>query len=409
MRASSLDDIQRGDHIFLDSTVYFHHAIVTTVDKLNGEVNIIEYSNTATQFIKDNSCQPKNPGKAEVVKGKIKFDTNNHVYVIKHPVARCFDPETVVFNAERELGKREYNVVTNNCEHFALWCKTGISSSYQANKVTDAFKVAATVLFNEVAGEEIVKTVVSCEVTEKIVVSTIYRIGEGLMAMPCTVTIRSLSKQVTDKFGQKAFETEPVIDFVFGTTLKLGEGATKNGMTAVTKQATFLQAASNSGKEAVKKFQPIFTENVTTTGQGVVKTAVRSKTKEYVSNMGIKSGDSVFNVTTRKTVTKKVVTETTSQESIAAGVKCAMVLEGASALYDIYCAYKNKQEGKISQEEFPKAVVNRVVTGTMNVAGSTVGAAIGQVVIPIPWVGGLVGGFVGSSVGKYIGGLPFSR
>ena len=64
--------------------------------------------------------------------------------------------------------------------------------------------------------------------------------------------------------------------------------------------------------------------------------------------------------------------------------------------YDIHCAYSDQQEGKISQSEFDQTDGKRIVTGTYYVAGSTAGAAIGQVVIPVPIVGGFVGGIKGS-------------
>ena len=47
---------------------------------------------------------------------------------------------SVVSRAESKLGERKYHPVTNNCEHFALWCKTGISSSEQVNNVKDALE-----------------------------------------------------------------------------------------------------------------------------------------------------------------------------------------------------------------------------------------------------------------------------
>ena len=130
VRASSLDQIKRGDHICFNRNLYWHHAIVETVDKLNGEVIVIEYSNTAKQFIQDNSIPPKNPGWAKVVRRSFKLE-NDPVYVIKHD--SCYDPEEVVTRAKGKIGERDYNPITNNCEHFALWCKTGISSSEQVN------------------------------------------------------------------------------------------------------------------------------------------------------------------------------------------------------------------------------------------------------------------------------------
>ena len=40
------------------------------------------------------------------------------------------------------LAKKKYNLVFNNCEHFAVWCKTGISDSEQ---VTKAIATAAVI------------------------------------------------------------------------------------------------------------------------------------------------------------------------------------------------------------------------------------------------------------------------
>ena len=136
VRASSLDQIKRGDHICFDRILYTHHAIVESVDELNGEVTVIEYSNSAKQFCCDNSTPPKNPGLAVVVRRKFKLE-NESVYVIEHD--RCYDPETVVSRAKSKLGERNFNPVSNNCEHLALWCKTGISSSEQVTEVAEAF------------------------------------------------------------------------------------------------------------------------------------------------------------------------------------------------------------------------------------------------------------------------------
>ena len=402
-RASSLDDIQRADHIRVERGPYWHHFIVESVDKGSGEVNIIEYTNTATGFIQDNSGDPKNPGKAKVVEGKIKFDTNENFYVIKH--TSCFDPETVISRAESKLGERKYNAFTNNCEHFALWCKTGVSSSEQINKATDTLKVAGTCYAKKLAQKEIVKTVVSREVTKEIVSHAMYSNGQHFVS----TGVRAVSKKV-----------------VTGTTKKIGQQVVKAGI-GVTKQIavkttvkvgkeTAVQAASNSGKQIVTAGfrsapKEVFKRSVTTTGQGVVPTGVRSTTRKFVTNTVSKTGKEVFKTGTRKT-TKEVVTKTTSQvkqEATGVGLACAIAIEGISALYDINCAYKDKQEGKISQSEFENAVESRVVMGTANVAGSTVGAAIGQAVIPIPVVGGLIGGMAGSFIGKYIGGLPFRK
>ena len=51
-----------------------------------------------------------------------------HLYSAKETVAR----------AKSCLGKAGYELLGNNCEHFALWCKTGVKTSHQVNAVWHA-------------------------------------------------------------------------------------------------------------------------------------------------------------------------------------------------------------------------------------------------------------------------------
>ena len=44
-----------------------------------------------------------------------------------------YSPEETVARARSRLGETSYNFFTNNCEHFAIWCKTGVSESLQVN------------------------------------------------------------------------------------------------------------------------------------------------------------------------------------------------------------------------------------------------------------------------------------
>lgn len=39
--------------------------------------------------------------------------------------------EETIQNAKKCLGQKEYNLVVNNCEHFAIWVKTGVHQSHQ--------------------------------------------------------------------------------------------------------------------------------------------------------------------------------------------------------------------------------------------------------------------------------------
>ena len=57
------------------------------------------------------------------------YDAKSKVYLRQYRA--CFLPDVVVHRAESRLGERHYNLLFNNCEHFATWCKTGVSESQQ--------------------------------------------------------------------------------------------------------------------------------------------------------------------------------------------------------------------------------------------------------------------------------------
>ncbi len=62
--------------------------------------------------------------------------------VVRH--RHSLQAEKVVTRAERCLGRRGYNLLFNNCEHFAQWCKTGRKRSKQVNKATYTAGTVAT-------------------------------------------------------------------------------------------------------------------------------------------------------------------------------------------------------------------------------------------------------------------------
>lgn len=45
-----------------------------------------------------------------------------------------YTPEQTVNRAKTRLGEKEYNLISQNCEHFSVWCKTGISCSFQVKR-----------------------------------------------------------------------------------------------------------------------------------------------------------------------------------------------------------------------------------------------------------------------------------
>lgn len=69
--------------------------------------------------------------------------TEGRKVYIKH-YTTCFIPDAVIHRAMSRLGEREYNLLFNNCEHFATWCKTGISESRQVRDFVPALSYINT-------------------------------------------------------------------------------------------------------------------------------------------------------------------------------------------------------------------------------------------------------------------------
>ncbi|MBE9125626.1 lecithin retinol acyltransferase family protein [Coleofasciculus sp. LEGE 07081] len=57
------------------------------------------------------------------------FARGGKIYIKRFPTS--FIPDVVVHRAGSRLGERKYNLLYNNCEHFATWCKTGVNESQQ--------------------------------------------------------------------------------------------------------------------------------------------------------------------------------------------------------------------------------------------------------------------------------------
>lgn len=47
--------------------------------------------------------------------------------------ASFYGPRETVQRARSKIGEGGYNLLTHNCEHFAIWCKTGLNVSTQAS------------------------------------------------------------------------------------------------------------------------------------------------------------------------------------------------------------------------------------------------------------------------------------
>jgi len=110
--------MQPGDHLVTPRLGYSHHGIYIG----NGEV--IHYSGFSNGM-----------SKGEISITSIdEFGNGNNIH-IKEYLVRTYNPDESVERAFSRLGEDWYNVLINNCEHFATWCVIGFHSSSQVNQL----------------------------------------------------------------------------------------------------------------------------------------------------------------------------------------------------------------------------------------------------------------------------------
>lgn len=78
----------------------------------------------------DNSGRPTRRGQPSVISDPVEapfFD------LIRKTDYHLYSPEETVARAKSRIGEEKYALPFNNCEHFAIWCKTGVHESHQVN------------------------------------------------------------------------------------------------------------------------------------------------------------------------------------------------------------------------------------------------------------------------------------
>ena len=65
-------------------------------------------------------------------------DKAQETYTEEHRAAmNIFSPEETVERARQCINEENYNLLKNNCEHFSIWCKTGVKESIQIEKIQE--------------------------------------------------------------------------------------------------------------------------------------------------------------------------------------------------------------------------------------------------------------------------------
>ena len=140
----------RGDHIYVQRLggVYSHHGIdcgdgsvihqtafrhgAPGVERITleqfaegGEIKVRDYE----AFLRAASGSERVLRDASLAFGRA-LDSARGISAIEHPDTT---PDAVVARAESRLGELGFDAWLNNCEHFATWCRTGISNSAQVD------------------------------------------------------------------------------------------------------------------------------------------------------------------------------------------------------------------------------------------------------------------------------------
>lgn len=116
-----------------------HYTGATGPDDFNGivrETTLDEFLNGSPSF---SVCTfPEHPQFLPAVK-----PTNTlsrilqAVRVLRLMDYHLYSGDETVQRARSRLGEGGYNLALNNCEHFAVWCKTGVKDSSQVNSILE--------------------------------------------------------------------------------------------------------------------------------------------------------------------------------------------------------------------------------------------------------------------------------
>lgn len=143
-----------GDVIGVSRGLYEHYAVYIGNDKIihyaseSGDFGdvIKVHESTVRKFKGDSETffvlsfpekygMPSKISPIGMVGGAVSLTINEIQKLIKSEKYHLYSPEETIERAMSRLGETSYNLATNNCEHFAIWCKTGISESHQVNMI----------------------------------------------------------------------------------------------------------------------------------------------------------------------------------------------------------------------------------------------------------------------------------
>lgn len=110
-----------GSHLKVARLGYFHHGIYI------GNGQVIHYAGFCDTF----KSAPVTCVSLSQFQGSA-----DKILIVQHDSHKIqYSRQEIIERAKSRLGEDNYNLFTNNCEHFANWCITGKAVSKQINRV----------------------------------------------------------------------------------------------------------------------------------------------------------------------------------------------------------------------------------------------------------------------------------
>lgn len=141
--------------IYTDEHTVIHYTSRTpglTLELEIMETSMKDFIKTEKEFFVLNFDHLKNPVKSKPIPTQEVDQVTSQDYqdiltaileirkMLRKSQMKIYSPEETIKRARSRLGEKEYNLLLNNCEHFAIWCKTGLSKSYQIENLLKVLK-----------------------------------------------------------------------------------------------------------------------------------------------------------------------------------------------------------------------------------------------------------------------------
>ena len=127
----------RGDHIKVWRGAYWHHGI----DIGNNQVVHLSDGETGSRFMR--FLSKKKSSKVEKTSMDDFLKDGEAVIGGLRNTAPALEKEEIAKRAESAVGNpSKYNIIFQNCEHFANFCETGVAKSHQVRSVLKKISVA---------------------------------------------------------------------------------------------------------------------------------------------------------------------------------------------------------------------------------------------------------------------------